>query len=138
MGRFCYTGGMTKQLVFTLICALSLAAISTAYAQQTKAPDSFTYGGPVDPYGTGNPLADEAAAKSVRGSGTPVFLSGTGPINLRPGAYIPHDPVQDPNANQPPEAVEEKATSAAIFNENRLKQKAALSQDTGSPFPPGW
>ncbi len=119
---------MSKKLLFSLFLAASFLASIPSHAQQAE---HYEYGGSTDPLGTG---AMQQAVKA-KPSGSPVFLRGTGPINLRPGAYISHDPAQV--EAQPQDAAKPKPTSTIIYNQSLQDKKRANMLDE-SPFPPGW
>lgn len=123
---------MAKKLVFTVFLALVLGVGFAAYAQ-----DTYQYGGSTDPLGLGNdPTKAPAATGKPARAASPVYLSGTGPINLRPNAYMAHQP-QDPAAQDPSAVQKPKPTSAIIYNQNLQQQKKIDALDQ-SPFPPGW
>ncbi|NBX65545.1 MAG: hypothetical protein EBQ96_00940 [Proteobacteria bacterium] len=126
---------MAKNLTFSVFLAILILGAFPVQAQQSG---NYQYGGSTDPLGTGNDLigVDPALAKPKRPSSGPVFLSGTGPINLRAGAYVSHEPVpqQDPALQQP---AQPKPNSAIIYNETLQQKKEADTLNSGwdsNPF----
>lgn len=124
---------MAKKLVFSMFLAVLVLAGLPVQAQQGE---KFQYGGSTDPLGTGNDVigGESMMAKPKRPSSSPVFLSGTGPINLRAGAYVSHEPkpVDGQTYEQPGKP---KPNSAIIYNQTLQEKKEEPPLDWGmTPF----
>ena len=85
------------------------------------------------PSGQDNP---NGAQQTARSSG--VFLQGSGPINLMPGAYVGHDMTVQTQQNGGRSATSPSA--ASVYNKSIAAERARQQgQSSGtSPFPPGW
>ncbi|MBU6235315.1 MAG: hypothetical protein KGQ41_05685 [Alphaproteobacteria bacterium] len=128
---------MRKLMLSAAAAIVIILSGAAAFAQDT--PDSMPLGGPLDPLGVGGEgTADTGAAKPARAPSAPVYLSGSGPINLRPGAYVSHQgemqqpavtPTEEPWPPAPP-----TGNSAAAYN----KALSDSKNNTNNTVAPSW
>ncbi len=116
---------MMKKLLLSAALLLSLQAPAWAESILPSIP------GMVDTDNMPAQNTNTTSAASGVSAGTS-FLSGSGPINLRPGGYMPHN--GDGAGYRAPAYVVPKISSVQAYNQSQQK-------DTGgeaSPFSPGW
>jgi|GEM_PF-4930153 len=115
---------MMKKLLLSAVLLLSLQASAWAESVLPSIP------GMVD---TDNmPAQNTNTTVAGTAGGTSSFLSGSGPINLRPGGYMPHD--GGSVAPRVPSYVVPKISSVTAYNQAQQNSNSGEA----SPFSPGW
>lgn len=127
---------MLKKIVFSVFVVAALSVVSGAGAQQMQQQQQQQqqagYG-----YNTGVKAPAQASS---------VYLTGVGPINLRPGYYIAHPKTdtsaQDARDRQAAMFAPIKPTSVTAYNKQQsagLRESRMQSQPLiPSPFPAGY
>jgi len=118
---------MMKKLLLSAVLLLSLQVPAWADSILPSIPGMVDTDN-LPAQNTNTTSADSAAGGGGGGS----ILSGSGPINLRPGAYVAHN--ADGSASRSPAYVVPKISSVTAYNQS---QQSAPSGEA-SPFSPGW